>query len=84
MTLRISWIDAHREAQCAANPRFPDGMDVDLSKGAQACCHAMLPYPASRCGVHRIECDTCGVKTLVTAAGRRDDPRSVRVACKAQ
>lgn len=34
MTLTAEWIDREREPQCQPNPRFPNGMDVDVSAGA--------------------------------------------------
>lgn len=80
MTLKIQWIDNHREPQCPANPAFPDGIDLDVSQGKPS-CRAELPYPAKRCGVYVVECPDCGVKAVITTAGRADDPRSVRMAC---
>jgi hypothetical protein len=81
MTLHVRWIDRGREPKCAPNPRFPKGVDVDVSRGAAQCCHKMLPYPAKRCGAYIVECSECGVSVGITTAGRVDDPRSVRVAC---
>ncbi len=80
--LNVDWIDGGREPRAAANPAFPEGVDIDMSNGARACCRTDLPYPAPRCGAYVIECDSCGLRTLVTTAGRADDPRSVTVACK--
>ena len=80
--MKIMWLDAGRTAQCAPDPRYPLGMDVDMSAGAEVTCKANVPYPAPRCGQHFIHCETCGQKVIVTAAGRADDPRTVRVACK--
>lgn len=80
--MKITWHDADREPRCPSSPAYPDGIDVDLSKGAVANCSAALPYPARRCGAFHIECETCGVSVGVTTAGRRDDPRSVKLACK--
>lgn len=64
-----------------ADPAFPDGMDVDLSKDAALTCSVALPYPARCVGTHLLICKLCGVRVAVTAAGRADDPRTVRVAC---
>jgi hypothetical protein len=79
----VEWIDAGREPQCPADPRFPDGMVVDL-RGDQITphCRLKLTYPALRIGHWRISC-TCGYSAIVTAAGRRDDPRAVLIPCKA-
>jgi hypothetical protein len=82
MTFRIDWIDSGREPQLPANPAFPDGVDVDLSERATTTCVVDLPYPAKRCGAYRIQCDQCGTGVMVTTAGRADDPRAVRIACR--
>lgn len=34
------------KAQCPPNPAYPEGMTVDLSKGAIETCVMDLPYPA--------------------------------------
>lgn len=64
------------------NPAFPEGMDVDLSQGSAATCSTNLPYPAKRCGFYVVTCEMCGLRVVVTTAGRPDDPRSLKVACK--
>jgi hypothetical protein len=62
---------------------FPNGMDADLRSNRNApSCKADLPYPARRCGQYVIYCGTCGLRVMVTTAGRRDDPRSVLMNCK--
>lgn len=80
--MKVEWHDAGREPQCAPNPRFPKGIDADCSDGAEATCTEALPYPAKRCGHYLIECETCGQRVAVTTAGRPDDPRSVKIACR--
>lgn len=40
------------------------------------------PHPAPRCGHMDIHCEDCGLRAIITVAGRRDDPRSVILACK--
>jgi hypothetical protein len=79
---RITWIDHQREPECAPNPQYPHGIDIDISEGARAVCAAVLDYPAPRCGVYLIECKQCGAHLAVTTAGRVDDPRSVKFACR--
>ena len=79
--LTVTWIDGHREPQCAPDPDFPEGIDVDVSDKMPVTCFAALPYPAKRCGYFRVVCGTCGLTVAVTTAGRPDDPRSIRVAC---
>jgi hypothetical protein len=82
MTLKVSWIDRGREPQCEPNPAYPNGIDVDFSKGASATCSAKLDYPAPRCGYHVVECATCKQRVVITTAGRIDDPRSVKIPCR--
>jgi hypothetical protein len=82
--LDVTWHDHGREPRAAPDPRYPDGIDLDLSKGASAVCSTALPYPAKRIGYYLIACQACGLRTVVTTAGRRDDPRSVKLACKLQ
>jgi hypothetical protein len=79
---KIQWIDGGREPQCPADPRFPDGINVDLRTDPfKPHCRLALTYPAPRVGHWRISC-TCGYSAIVTAAGRPDDPRSVLIPCK--
>ncbi len=82
MTFRVRWHDSGREPRCAPNPAYPNGVDMDCSEGAAATCTAALPYPARRCGFHHVECESCGLSVAITTAGRPDDPRSVKLACK--
>lgn len=81
---RIQWHDAHHEPQVAPNPRYPTGVDVDVSAGAVARCKTALPYPARRIGYYEVRCRSCGVHVAITTAGGPDDPRSLTVACKSQ
>jgi hypothetical protein len=39
-------------------------------------------YPAKRCRFFTLQCSVCGQNAIVTTAGRKDDPRSVKLACK--
>lgn len=79
--LKANWIDGQREPRVAPDPAYPDGIDIDLSEGAVS-CFLHLPYPAKRCGYFVVECGHCGANVLITTAGRRDDPRSVKLRCK--
>ena len=82
-TMTIKWIDHGREPQCAPNPDYPDGMDIDTAKHLGVpTCKADLPYPAKRCGVYLVGCEICGATTVVTTAGRRDDPKSILIPCR--
>lgn len=70
------------KAQCPPNPNFPNGIEVDASMGEQGCVVA-LPYPAPECGLWIINCAACGGGGVaITAAGRADDPKSVKIPCQ--
>lgn len=81
MNFKVKWIDCGREPRCAPNPAYPDGIDIDVSDG-KVCCSQTLPYPAPRCGLYFVECKQCGANAMITTAGRRDDPRSVKLPCQ--
>lgn len=79
----ITFLDSGREPKCPPNPRYPYGMHVDLAgRGPKRTCSGLLPYPAPRCGQYVIRCRRCNTVNLITAAGRPDDVRSVKLACK--
>jgi ribosomal protein L37E len=77
----VRWLDAHRSPRCAPNPKFPDGIELDLSYGKRA-CSLELPYPARGVGAYLVECLLCGLKAACTTAGRPDDPRAMKLPCK--
>ena len=79
---QIEWLDSGREPQCAPNPCYPNGIDVDASHGSEATCAARLVYPAPRCGAYVVRCRSCGARAVITTAGRPDDPRSLKLACR--
>ena len=78
----VTWIDGHREPTQPPWPEYPLGKDVDGSMGAKDTCKVALPYPAKRCGHYEVRCRACGASVGVTTAGRIDDPRSVKMACR--
>ena len=80
--LKVVWFDGHREPKMRPCPRFPNGIDMDLSMGARKTCATTVPYPAKRVGYYVITCELCDQRIVVTTAGRPDDPRSVKIACK--
>lgn len=80
--LKVEWFDRGRDPVCAPNPAFPNGVDVDVSFGAPDTCSTDLPYPAKRCGTYIVVCERCGYGVGVTTAGRPDDPRSLKIACR--
>ena len=78
----VRWVDSGREPNCDPNPNFPDGRDFDVSAGADRACALALPHPAPRVGTFVIECRACGQQLGFITAGRPDDPRRVKFACK--
>jgi hypothetical protein len=80
--MKVTFIDSGREPKCPPDPAFPKGMDVDLSLGAVNTCAVELLYPSPRCGQWLIKCERCQQEIMITTAGRPDDPRSVKLACK--
>ena len=81
--LTVEWIDRRREPQCPPDPKYPHGIDLDISGGHVAnTCQTALPYPAKRIGYYVVNCSECQFQGLITTAGRADDPRSVKIACK--
>lgn len=82
---KIVWIDRGVEPQCAPDPAFPHGKDIDFSSwcvDGWPACKTVLSYPAKRCGFYLVECTLCDMTVVVTTAGRHDDPRSVKMGCK--
>jgi hypothetical protein len=69
------------KARCAPNTDYPHGIAIDGATPGAPTCMATLPYPAPECGCWLIECDDCDLRLMVTAAGRADDPVSVRFDC---
>jgi len=78
----LTWMDAGRVAKSPPDPRFPNGVTADLTLGARLACQVNLPYPAPRVGKWLVQCKECGLTAMITAAGRPDDPRTARLACK--
>lgn len=69
------------KAQCEADPNYPHGIELHCP-GVAVSCKVALPYPAPECGWWEVECLSCGYLMIVTAAGRADDPVSVRLPCQ--
>lgn len=78
----IYWVDAEREPMGASNPEHPKGIDVSSYDSMdRVACVTTLPYPAKGCGYYVLECKRCGLKVVITTAGRPDDPRSAEIGC---
>lgn len=69
------------KAQCAPNPEYPKGIALDCSGEEHNSCVFALPYPAPECGMFVVTCNLCKMTAAITAAGRVDDPISVKLAC---
>lgn len=86
--MKVTWHDGKREPRNPADPRYPNGMDIDIAAPLgldvppPKVCKVDLPYPARRCGYYQVDCEHCGQNALVTTAGRSDDPRSLTLPCK--
>ena len=80
--LRAVFIGTGRQPSCPPDPGHPEGIDLDVSGGAARACTVQLSYPAPSVGAHLVTCGICGLRVVVTAAGRADDPRRVTVACR--
>jgi len=71
------------KAQCPPDPNYPNGVRVSMAREGEEFCDVALPYPAPECGMWEVSCTECHSETLISAAGRADDPISVRLRCKA-
>lgn len=80
--LKVTFLSHSRQPQCAWNRDYPDGIDVDGTQGQTPACYTELPYPAECCGAWIVTCSVCRQHCLITAAGRVDDPRSLRLRCE--
>jgi hypothetical protein len=79
----VTFLDAGREPECPPDPKYPDGMDIVLSKEHdKRACKFELPYPAPRCGAYMIVCNDCKYAAVITVAGRVDDPKTIQFPCK--
>ena len=80
------------KAQCPADPAYPHGIALDCTRAQfrqshdsldiASTCTLELPYPAPECGLWMVSCDDCPLTVAITAAGRVDDPISVKMACR--
>ena len=83
--LFASWHGTGRTAQCPPDPAFPNGRPIDLRRSDnQEFCEIELQHPAPECGMWIVECVKCGKKIGLTAAGRPDDPSTIKVGCPAK
>jgi hypothetical protein len=82
--VEVTFISEHRKATSPTNPDYPNGVDLDMTDrvAIRMACLVDLPYPAECCGKWLLNCQTCGYRAVISAAGRRDDPRSVKLPCR--
>jgi hypothetical protein len=78
----VTWLGSGAKAQCAPDPRYPEGIDHDISRGTVNTCTAELGYPAKGIGAYIVVCKRCALRVSCTTAGRPDDPRSITMPCK--
>ena len=83
MTFDVAFIDKGHKANCKPDPKYPDGMPVNLAPNPIVkTCTRNLPYPAPRCGLYVVTCRQCGFDAILTVAGRPDDPNMVTMPCR--
>ena len=61
---------------------FPNGQEMDLSRGIEPACTFVLPYPANGYGYWQLYCKSCKHSQSIAANGRVDDPKSYKVDCR--
>jgi hypothetical protein len=80
---KVTFVPSGRgKAQCAPDPNYPNGKILN-ARHEDECCEVSLPYPAPECGYFLVDCSKCGLKVMITAAGRPDDPRIAFLPCGA-
>lgn len=81
MAFKLQFLTKGQKATQQPDPRYPTGMEVDMSYGRTPTCQIKPPYPAVSVGTFHATCDRCGLTIAFTVAGRVDDPKLVTVAC---
>jgi hypothetical protein len=81
--LDVSWHGTGRQPQCPPNPLYPNGRPLDVAGDAPGCT-VELAHPAPCVGSWLVVCPVCGLSVAITAAGRADDPSTVRLPCKTE
>lgn len=83
MSHKIEWTPRGGPPTNPSNPAYPYGIDLDMAANARRACLVKLPYPTERrIGLLTVTCSECGLRAAISTAGRPDDPRSVKLACK--
>jgi hypothetical protein len=80
----VDWIDGGRIASYPPDVAYPNGVAIDVALDAARACRVELACPAAGVGLWLVVCRGCGFAIALSTAGRADDPRSVRVPCRAR
>lgn len=78
----IEWHGSGRAPTQESDPNFPDGIALDVSDKASRTCEARVPWPATEVGFWIVKCRRCRFSVALTAAGRPDDPKSIKLPCR--
>lgn len=78
----VTWIDRHQQPRGLPDPKYPNGRVLNMAIGARKTCSVELDHPTKGCGYYLLVCERCHLRVVVTTAGRVDDPRKVKLACK--
>jgi hypothetical protein len=80
---KVTFVPSGRgKARCSPNPNYPEGIAFDDTPTGTSGTTIILPYPAPECGYWDIQCGICGQRFAITAAGRPDDPVSIKHICR--
>ena len=92
--IKATWLGGGGAPQAPSSPDYPKGVRVDVASNQMlryedafprvdgpTCCRELF-YPAEEIGAWVIDCPVCGIRVALTAAGRPDDPRCVRLPCR--
>lgn len=81
MTLKAEFFTEGKKPTQPPDPAYPNGIDVDISKGKSPWCWIRLPKVETT-GLMLVTCEECDLRIMITMAGRPDDARSYRMACR--
>jgi hypothetical protein len=78
----LRWLDHAQQPREPPDPKYPEGIEIDASMGKERFCTVHLEYPARGVGMYFVRCLWCGANAGLRTAGRPDDPKLVKIACK--
>lgn len=83
MPIEVQFISRNvGKAKSPPDPKYPKGIICDAHIPGLPHCEVNVPYPAPEVGWYLIRCTECDTNTLITVAGRVDDPTKVILPCK--